>query len=200
MALSKKRQAFVEVYLTCWNAAEAARAADYSEKTARQQGSRLLTNVDVQAAIAQRLAELKIHADEVLVRLTEHARGSMADFLVIPDKGDAKLDLKAAAKKGKLHLVKKFKRTTGEHGTSIEFELYDAQAALNTLARHHKLLTDKVELTDWRKEAEALGVDPDALREGMVEQVMQRLKAEETSPLTPPSLRLGDREGSDNGS
>lgn len=40
-----------EYYASCGNAAEAARRAGYSEKTARQQGERLLTNVDILAYV-----------------------------------------------------------------------------------------------------------------------------------------------------
>jgi len=78
MARSAKQQAFVEHYLKTWNGAEAARLAGYSEQTAKEQASRMLTNVNVQEAIAARLAELKMSADEVLTRLSDHARGSIA--------------------------------------------------------------------------------------------------------------------------
>ncbi len=54
MALAKhpKRQRFVEEYVVDGNATAAARRAGYSARTAKQQGSRLLTYVDVQAEIA----------------------------------------------------------------------------------------------------------------------------------------------------
>lgn len=48
------------------------------------------------------------------------------------------IDLHKAAKAGKLHLVKKIK--DGRDGLSIE--LYDAQAALQLLGKHHKLFGD----------------------------------------------------------
>jgi len=38
----------------------------------------------------------------------------------------------------------------------IEYEFYDAQSALNTLAKHHGLLTDKTEITG--KDGEAIQV------------------------------------------
>ena len=38
MALSKKQRVFVEHFLRCWNAAEAARRAGYSERSARHIG------------------------------------------------------------------------------------------------------------------------------------------------------------------
>lgn len=171
MELSKKQEAFVEHYLRVWNAAEAARLAGYSKKTARQQGSRLLTDVDIAAAVAARLAELKMSADEVLTRLADIARGDMADFVSLDRDGEPLLNLNAARDTNKLKLVKKFKRTRRTFGemveTQVEIELYDAQAALNTLGKHHRLFAERVEL-DWRVELEKAGLNPDEQFEGLV--------------------------------
>ena len=51
--MTSKQKRFVELFLVDLNATQAALGAGYSERTAKQQGSRLLTNVDVQAAIAE---------------------------------------------------------------------------------------------------------------------------------------------------
>lgn len=59
--LTAKQQRFVDEYLIDLNATQAAIRAGYSEKTARSQGQRLLTNVDIarvikkaQSAISER--------------------------------------------------------------------------------------------------------------------------------------------------
>lgn len=151
MKLTNRQRVFVEEYLQRWNATEAARRAGYSPRTAQEQSSRLLSNVMVQEAIAKRLRELKAGADEVLQRLTGHARGSMADFL----DGEA-LSIDQARQRGQLHLMKKYKTTTrteahADHDPivirTIEVELYDAQAALVQLGRALKLFVDRQELT-----------------------------------------------------
>jgi len=49
--LTPRQAAFVEEFLLCGNATKAAAKAGYSEKTANEQGSRLLANVNVQRAI-----------------------------------------------------------------------------------------------------------------------------------------------------
>ncbi len=49
--LTPKQQRFVQEYLKDHNGTQAAIRTGYSEKTAKQQGSRLLTNADVQAAV-----------------------------------------------------------------------------------------------------------------------------------------------------
>lgn len=56
--LSPKQQRFVDEYLVDSNATQAAIRAGYSAKTAEQQGSRLLRNVQVAAAIEERGAKL----------------------------------------------------------------------------------------------------------------------------------------------
>jgi len=81
--LTRKRQAWVEEYLKCWNATEAARRVGYSEKTARQIGSRLLTIVDIQDEIKRRVDELAMGANEILVGLTTQARGDLGVFFKI---------------------------------------------------------------------------------------------------------------------
>lgn len=157
MALTAKQQAFVEHYLQCWNASRAARLAGYSEKTAYSQGARLLKNVEVQAAIQARLDELKMSADEVLLRLADQARATMDDF-IDPERGE--VDLARAAARGKLHLVKKFSRSTGKVET-VTIELHDAQAALVQLGRHHKLFTDRTEIPGLDELKAYVGVSPD---------------------------------------
>lgn len=52
--LNPKQRAFIREYAITKNATQAAVKAGYSEATAKQQGSRLLTNVDIQAALGER--------------------------------------------------------------------------------------------------------------------------------------------------
>ena len=78
MALNEKQKAFCEYYASCFNAAEAARKAGYSEKTARTIGQQLLTKLDIQkylqelkeAAQSSRIATI----DEVLEYLSDTMR------------------------------------------------------------------------------------------------------------------------------
>jgi phage terminase small subunit len=145
--LTDRRKAFIEHYLTCWNRTEAARLAGYAQPA--MEGSRLMKNDEISRAIKNRLEELKVSADEVITRLSDHARSSMADYV---DPTELPPVLKKAAESGKLSVVKKivttkryFKGEVIEEKT--EFELYDAQAALVHLGKHHKLFTEKMEHT-----------------------------------------------------
>lgn len=167
--MNAKQQAFVEYYLQCWNASEAARLAGYSVANADVVGPRLLVNVGIKAAINTRIEQLKMSANEVLVRLSQQARANMMDFvdrrgrINIFDrealdklKGDeskedlAELTIELMRRQQLGLLVKKYKTRerkladmTVEYYTEIE--LHDAQAALVHLGKHHRLFAEKFE-------------------------------------------------------
>jgi phage terminase small subunit len=73
MKLTPRQQTFVQAYIVSLNATQAAKEAGYSEKTAKSQGQRLLTNADVADAIADamkaRSERTEITADRVLHEL-----------------------------------------------------------------------------------------------------------------------------------
>ncbi len=141
--LTKRQQLFRDYYLVSFNATDAARQAGY--KHPNQQGPELLKQPHIAAAIEERLGEVAMSANEVLARLTEHARSDIGEFLDI----DGNLDLKRMKDSGMTRLVKKL-NTSKASGTTpkggdweretVTLELHDAQAALTTLARYHGLL------------------------------------------------------------
>lgn len=172
MRLTKKQQAFIEHYLTTWNATEAAIQAGYSEHTAAVIGSENLTKPKIRAAIDARLEKFKLSANDVLLMLSEHASGSMEDFVSF-DWTVPRINLEQAAKRGKMHLVKKL--SYDKDGRLQGIELYDAQSALVQLGRYHKLFTDKIEIVDWRKEAEESGIDVGELYQQLVNEIAASL-------------------------
>lgn len=151
--LTDKRQRFIEEYPACLNGAEAARRAGFAASGARQEAHRLLTNADIRAAIDAKLAESVMPPNEILARLTDQARTSIADFFAVKGRG-LTLDLKKAADLGVLHLIKKYSKT--KQGTTVEF--YDTQAALVQLGKHYGLWSADND-DDWRKALEALGLN-----------------------------------------
>lgn len=84
MKLSDKQERFCEEYLIDLNATQSAIRAGYAEKSARTQGSRLLTNDDIQKRISQLQADrshrVKVDADYVLRRLVDMAELDYADI------------------------------------------------------------------------------------------------------------------------
>ena len=85
--LNEQQQLFVDCYLADigMNATSAAIKAGYSEKTARQQASRLLSNVNIQMAIKEgqqsRNARCEIDQDYVLNRLIQVDQLDIIDIL-----------------------------------------------------------------------------------------------------------------------
>ena len=139
MALTNKQRVFVEEYLRCWNATEAALKAGYSKRTARSTGCENLTKPNIKAEIEQAISERAMTANEVLVRLAEQARGEYADY--IDERGA--IDIRRMKADGKMHLVKGI--THSRYSTRYEFQ--DAQAALFMLAKSTGVATDRVEHT-----------------------------------------------------
>lgn len=133
MALTAKQQAFVDEYLACWNASEAARRAEYAKPG--QEGHRLLKKAEIAAEIARRVADRAMTADEALIRLAEQARASIEDFADIREgiPNGLFLNFEKAKAAGKLGLIKKIKYNAQGYP---EIELYDAQAALVHLGKH----------------------------------------------------------------
>ncbi|VEJ54617.1 terminase small subunit [Pragia fontium] len=90
--LNDKQELFCREYIVDLNATQAAIRAGYSEKTAQEQSSRLLSNVMIQSRIAElnadRLERVRIDADYVLNRLVEIDQMDVLDILT--DSGDLK--------------------------------------------------------------------------------------------------------------
>lgn len=165
--LTAKQRAFVEQYLICLNATEAARRAKY--KDPEQAGYENKKKQEVAAALSLGFALQAMPPSEVLSRLAKIARGSGYDIITIYESplqditGDPildtagqpivrrfpSLDLQKAADAGVLDLVKKVTYTA--HGPSVE--LYDAQAALALIGKHHGLFVEKIDIS--RQEIEA---------------------------------------------
>ena len=155
--LTDKQRLFVEEYLQSWNAADAARKAGYTKKSARFMGYENLTKPYIREYMDRRLGESAMSANEILKRLSDQARSSLLPFIDITEDGFVYFDFSHPDSKNFFHLIKKIKskRTRRLSGRGedvemwedewVEVELYDAQSALVQLGRHHALFTDRLE-------------------------------------------------------
>jgi hypothetical protein len=166
--LTGKQQAFINFYLgeARFNATEAARLAGYegNDQTLGQVGYENLRKPEIASEINSRINEAAMSANEVLGRLSQIARGEVADFL----DEDGKFDLKTARKLKKAGLLKKLKSkrtfkqvdsiTEGDEESretletalvyeEVEFQLYSAHEALRDLGKYHKLFNDRHEVS-----------------------------------------------------
>lgn len=77
--MNQRQRAFCEAYLKCGNAAEAARKAGYSARTARSIGQRLLTYADIREYLADRNAEIMAENTATLEEIRSFWTTTMRD-------------------------------------------------------------------------------------------------------------------------
>ncbi len=156
MSLTAKQERFVAEYLIDLNATQAAIRAGYSEKTAQQQGSRLLLNVVVQEAIAKgqnKTAEkLEITKDRIVEELAKIGFSNMLDYMRAGSDGDPYLDFSDLTREQAAALsevtVEDFKDGRGEDARDvrrIKFKLHDKKGALVDLGKMLGFMVEKHE-------------------------------------------------------
>ena len=162
--MNKRQRVFVDEYVQCWNATEAAKKAGYSEKTAYSIGHENLSKPEIAEAIQQRLEEVHMSADEALKLMADIARGDIADVFDIHSVG-FNVDLQKAKERGKTKLIKKVKQKTttfiakkesdeDREVTEVEVELYSAESALDKILRVHGKYKDGLDITSDGKKVE----------------------------------------------
>ena len=166
LKLTAKQQVFINAYMVNgFNATRAALSAGYSKNGARQQGHVLLTNIDIQSEIKRLMQTFIMPAEEVLSRLTEHARGDLGDLW---DETTGQVDWQQARALGKTGLIKRIKhktsRVTRDDGTDVEtfedeIELHNPQVALQMIGKYYGQFADKLNIdihVTWQDEAVSL--------------------------------------------
>ncbi|QGF21013.1 terminase small subunit [Vibrio phage Seahorse] len=110
--LTDQQELFCKEYIIDLNATQAAKRAGYSEKTAQEQGSRLLSNVMVQERITKlksdREKRLQIDADWVLKQAVKvHERCMQAEPVIIGGEPTGEYKFDSAGANKSLELVGK---------------------------------------------------------------------------------------------
>ncbi len=143
-AFTARQLRFIDEYQVDANATQAAVRAGYSEKTAKSQGARLLTNVDIVAAIAKaeqvRSERCQYTADQALLDLIPLTDVNVANFITPEGKlaGIAeigKLPWDITAQIVSLKTVEKFDQF-GNPIIETEFKLHDRVKAITQAGRH----------------------------------------------------------------
>ena len=131
--LTQKQKIFIKEYVIDFNATRSAKEAGYSVKTAKQQGSNLLSNVYVQQALTieinKRNKRTELTQDEIIEDLREVKNRCMQKVPVMYyDKED-----------------KEYKQEVDEDGEGVwRFEAHGANRALELLGKHKQMFSDKV--------------------------------------------------------
>lgn len=134
--LTEKQARFCEEYLQDLNATQAAIRAGYNAKTARSQGSTLLTNPNVSAYI-QRLREeqkkrSQITSDWVIQQLVDIATADAGDYTRIDSKGGIKYTPTDSLSKAQRSAISSIEPTMA--GPKIK--TYDRIRALELIGKH----------------------------------------------------------------
>ncbi len=150
MSLSAPQARFVEEYLVDLNAADAARRAGYSKRTARQKGYGLLQMPEIQeavtAAMQARSERTEITADQVLEELAKIGFANAGDFFEWGPDGievKSKADLTPAQQA----VVAEVSETKTKDGGTVKVKLHDKVGALEKIGRHLGMFTDNFKLS-----------------------------------------------------
>jgi phage terminase small subunit len=147
--MTPKQKRFVAEYLIDLNAAAAAVRAGYSARTAKEQASRLLTNVNVAAAIDEGLKErfkhLEIKADRVLQEIARLAFFDPRELF----HPDGRLKEIHEMDEDTVKAIASFESTElpEGRGTMQKFRLADKGLNLERLGKYLGLFKDKHELS-----------------------------------------------------
>ena len=137
--LSPKHTRFVQEYLIDLNATQAAIRSGYSAKTAQEQGSRLLSNAKVAAAVAaasaKRGEKLGITAERVLKEIELLAFSDVADVV---DNASGTLLIKNLRdiEPGARRTIESVQESPTEFGIKRSVKLHSKVAALTLLVKH----------------------------------------------------------------
>lgn len=128
--MNNKQKAFIEEYLKDLNATQAAIRAGYSKKTARSQGQRLLTKVDIQKEIKKLQEEISNEniatVKDIEEFLTKVMNGEINEEVVVT----------IGTGEGKSYADKVDKQVA----------VKDRVRAAELLGKRHQMFTDKVDL------------------------------------------------------
>jgi len=102
-----------------------------------------LKNIEIQAAIKQRLEDEAMDANEVLRRLAKQARFDLTPYITHGIEG-YDIDVEQLMEDGHGDMIKSIVVLRKYGGTKVE--LHDAQTALLNMGKRWKLFTDKLQI------------------------------------------------------
>jgi phage terminase small subunit len=172
--MTRRQQRFAEEYILDLNATKAAIRAGFSAATANRAGSRLLSNVEIQAEIArlqeERSRRIGLQADQVLEELAIIAFSDVNHYSV-GDDGKIIVDSNATFGATRAIKSKKYHVRVARNGTTLVeagFQLWDKLKALELCMKHLGMDNTGGEL-DLEKFLRLLGPLGDQIRQQIVD-------------------------------
>lgn len=163
--LTDQMERFAREYLVDFNAKRAAIVAGYSEKTAAQQASRLLTSVVMQAYLAKLqepiLKKLEVTQERIMEEVARVAFSNIMDFVTVDSSGQAFIDLQKctreqAAALSQIEVIEMPPTTeysddadgaTDRQVLKVKIKTWDKMSALEKLMKRHGLLKEHIEVS-----------------------------------------------------
>lgn len=146
MKLTEKQKKFADFYIKLGNATQAAIEAEYSKRTARSQGQRLLTNVDIKNYIDERMAQLAseriMSAQEILERLSLIASAEITETVVVANADGYSEVEKPPDFKVQIQAMKELLKRYPGNDKLLEQQLRKLTAEANATEAKVKILTD----------------------------------------------------------
>lgn len=198
--LTPRELMFVERYVLCFNATQAAREAGYSERSAYAQGSRLLKRHEVKEAVAQILSDRTLKnaelAEQVIQELRLIALSNIRDVMrVDPETGKIYVRDLDSLTPEQSRLIMELGQHTTEHcdeegrvleRVELKVKLHPKLGALQTLARILGLEAPAV------VKNEHTGKDGKAIK---VESKVKGRLTDATADMLVRKVLVGEREG-----
>jgi phage terminase small subunit len=142
--MNQRQISFIEAYIITGNATKAARMAGYSAKTAQETGSKLLSKVIIQEALAQKRKTITdkfaITAENIIFEIARIAFADIGDYVsfgpdgVVLDKSFAEMP------EGATRCIADVQHHfNAEGGGSARFKLHNKLDALKLLGDHYGL-------------------------------------------------------------
>jgi len=156
--LSPKPFAFCIEYVIDLNAKQAAIRAGYSQRTAAEQASRMLTKVNVQECvqdlITTRNDKAELTADMVLDEIRKCAFSNMLDYTTVQDDGYAYIDMTDVTRDQMAAVsectVEEYPEGRGDDMRMVKklkIKLVDKKGSLDQLMKHLGMYIDRSEVT-----------------------------------------------------
>lgn len=134
--MTERQARFVDFYIQTGNASEAARKAGYSKRADYSIGERLLRNVEVRAAIDERLKELESRrvadTQEIIEHLSAVVRGEVTEEVVTQS---GKKFVAAVSEKDRLKAADMLLKISGAYREKVDVTVSGAELFVQTLEK-----------------------------------------------------------------
>lgn len=171
--LTDAEELFCQEYLISMDLTDAAwKATGYQDIRV---GQKLLEKPHIQARILQLMTNHSMSETEIVYRLSDYARATVANFLSENMLGELTFDLGKALASGKMHQIREIKRD-GKTGEITGIVLQDQLKALELLSKIYGMTEAKDD--NWKHILEKIGVNPQNTYDKILQYLTEQLESE----------------------